>query len=70
MMDGRIGYIRSKLDEFNHKDTSSYPMLLSTIQVFMVHFGMVGSKPIGESKSSYQMNIANSDEALHEVGRY
>ena len=68
MMDGRIGYIRSKLDEINHKDT----IILSYAAKY--HFygpfrDAVGSKNQlqGASKSSYQMNIANSDEALHEV---
>jgi len=70
MMDGRIGYIRSKLDEFNHKDTIILSYAAKYHSSFYGPFrDAVGSKNQlqGASKSSYQMNIANSDEALHEV---
>ena len=70
MMDGRIGYIRSKLDEFNHKDTIILSYAAKYHSSFYGPFrDAVGSKNQlqGSSKSSYQMNIANSDEALHEV---
>ncbi|MEC7999738.1 MAG: porphobilinogen synthase [Pseudomonadota bacterium] len=70
MMDGRIGYIRSKLDEFNHKDTIILSYAAKYHSSFYGPFrDAVGSKNQlqGASKSSYQMNVANSDEALHEV---
>ena len=70
MMDGRIGYIRSKLDEYNHKDTIILSYAAKYHSSFYGPFrDAVGSKNQlqGASKSSYQMNIANSDEALHEV---
>ncbi|MDA9738755.1 porphobilinogen synthase [Pseudomonadota bacterium] len=70
MMDGRIGYIRSKLDEFNHKDTIILSYAAKYHSSFYGPFrDAVGSKNQlqGASKSSYQMNIANSDEAMHEV---
>lgn len=70
MMDGRIGYIRSKLDEFNHKNTIILSYAAKYHSSFYGPFrDAVGSKNQlqGASKSSYQMNIANSDEALHEV---
>ena len=70
MMDGRIGYIRSKLDEFNHKDTIILSYAAKYHSSFYGPFrDAVGSKNQlqGASKSSYQMNISNSDEALHEV---
>lgn len=70
MMDGRIGYIRSKLDEINHKDTIILSYAAKYHSSFYGPFrDAVGSKNQlqGASKSSYQMNIANSDEALHEV---
>ena len=70
MMDGRIGYIRSKLDEFNHKDTIILSYAAKYHSSFYGPFrDAVGSKNQlqGASKSSYQMNIANNDEALHEV---
>lgn len=70
MMDGRIGYIRSKLDEFNHKNTIILSYAAKYHSSFYGPFrDAVGSKNQlqGASKSSYQMNISNSDEALHEV---
>ena len=70
MMDGRIGHIRSKLDEFNYKDTIILSYAAKYHSSFYGPFrDAVGSKNQlqGASKSSYQMNIANSDEALHEV---
>lgn len=70
MMDGRIGYIRSKLDDFNHKDMIILSYAAKYHSSFYGPFrDAVGSKNQlqGASKSSYQMNVANSDEALHEV---
>ena len=70
MMDGRIGVIRSALDENKNKDT----IILSYAAKFASSFygpfrDAVGSKTnlAGASKKTYQMDVRNSDEALHEV---
>ena len=70
MMDGRIGYIRSKLDQSNHQDMIILSYAAKYNSSFYGPFrDAVDSKNQlqGASKSSYQMNITNSDEALHEV---
>ena len=70
MMDGRIGVIRSALDSNKNKDT----IILSYAAKFASSFygpfrDAVGSKTnlAGASKKTYQMDVRNSDEALHEV---
>ena len=70
MMDGRIGVIRSALDANKNKDT----IILSYAAKFASSFygpfrDAVGSKTnlAGASKKTYQMDVRNSDEALHEV---
>jgi porphobilinogen synthase len=70
MMDGRIGVIRSALDTNKNKDT----IILSYAAKFASSFygpfrDAVGSKTnlAGASKKTYQMDVRNSDEALHEV---
>ena len=70
MMDGRIGIIRNALEEENFKDT----ILLSYAAKYNSKFygpfrdAVKSSSNLGKSsKSSYQMNIGNKDEALHEV---
>lgn len=71
MMDGRIGRIRDALDD------SDFPLvqILSYAAKYASHFygpfrDAVGSAgALGKSsKETYQMDPANSDEALHEVG--
>jgi porphobilinogen synthase len=70
MMDGRVGAIRAALEKNNFQNT----VILSYAAKFSSNFygpfrDAVGSASnLGnESKSSYQMLTANSDEALHEV---
>ena len=70
MMDGRIGAIRVALEEKDHRNT----MILSYAAKYASSFygpfrDAVGSAAnLGKSgKESFQMDPANSDEALHEV---
>ena len=70
MMDGRIGLIRDSLEKQNFKDT----ILLSYAAKYNSKFygpfrdAVNSASNLGNSsKSSYQMNISNKDEALHEV---
>jgi len=70
MMDGRVGVIREVLDKNNYQDV----LILSYAAKYSSSFygpfrdainstGNLG----GASKSTYQMDISNSDEALREV---
>ena len=70
MMDGRIGLIRDSLEKQNLKDT----ILLSYAAKYNSKFygplrdAVNSASNLGNSsKSSYQMNISNTNEALHEV---
>ena len=70
MMDGRIGLIRDSLEKQNFKDT----ILLSYAAKYNSKFygpfrdAVNSALNLGNSsKSSYQMNISNKNEALHEV---
>jgi len=70
MMDGRIGLIRNSLEKQNLKDT----ILLSYAAKYNSKFygpfrdAVNSASNLGNSsKSSYQMNIFNKNEALHEV---
>ena len=70
MMDGRIGLIRDSLERQNLKDT----ILLSYAAKYNSKFygpfrdAVNSALNLGNSsKSSYQMNISNKNEALHEV---
>jgi porphobilinogen synthase len=70
MMDGRIGLIRDSLEKQNFKDT----ILLSYAAKYNSKFygpfrdALNSASNLGNSsKSSYQMNISNKNEALHEV---
>jgi len=70
MMDGRIGLIRDSLEKQNLKDT----ILLSYASKYNSKFygpfrdAVNSASNLGNSsKSSYQMNISNKNEALHEV---
>jgi porphobilinogen synthase len=70
MMDGRIGFIRRKLDENNFQDKIILSYAAKYNSKFYGPFrDAVNSKNnLGTSdKSSYQMNPANSLEALNEV---
>ena len=70
MMDGRIGAIRHALEEYEYANT----MILSYAAKYASSYygpfrDAIGSKKQGHTldKRSYQMNPANTDEALHEV---
>ena len=70
MMDGRIGLIRQALEEENFKDT----ILLSYAAKFNSKFygpfrdAVNSATNLGNSsKSTYQMNSSNINEAVHEV---
>ena len=70
MMDGRIGLIRGSLEKQNLKDT----ILLSYAAKYNSKFygpfrdAVNSASNLGNSsKSSYQMNMSNKNEALHEV---
>ena len=71
MMDGRIGGIREALEEDGHVNTL---IMAYSAKYASAYYGpfrdAVGSAGnLGKSnKNSYQMDPANSDEALHEVG--
>lgn len=70
MMDGRIGVIRKALEEASHTETA---ILAYSAKYASAYYGpfrdAVGSAAnLGKAdKKSYQMDPANSDEALHEV---
>lgn len=70
MMDGRIGAIREALEEAGHIHTRIMAYSAKYASAFYGPFrDAVGSSGnLGKStKDSYQMDPANSDEALHEV---
>ena len=71
MMDGRIGAIRKALDEAGHPLTQIMAYSAKYASAFYGPFrDAVGSaKNLGKSnKKTYQMDPANTDEALWEVG--
>ena len=70
MMDGRIGAIRSVLEENNHINTQILAYSAKYASSFYGPFrDAVGSSSnLGKgNKNSYQMDPANSDEALREI---
>jgi porphobilinogen synthase len=70
MMDGRIGAIRRALDENGYEHVRIMAYAAKYASVFYAPFrDAVGSAPaLGEGdKRTYQMDPANSDEALREV---
>jgi porphobilinogen synthase len=70
MMDGRIGDVRSALEAGGHRNTRILAYSAKYASSFYGPFrDAVGSAAnlAGGDKYSYQMDPANSDEALHEV---
>jgi porphobilinogen synthase len=71
MMDGRIGAVRASLDEQNHIHTRIMAYSAKYASSFYGPFrdavGSAGNLGTG-NKYTYQMDPANSDEALWEVG--
>ncbi len=71
MMDGRIGAVRTALENAGHVNTRILAYSAKYASAFYGPFReAVGSaKSLGRGgKETYQMDPANSDEALHEVG--
>ncbi len=71
MMDGRIGAIRTKLEADDHRNTLVLAYAAKYASCFYGPFrDAVGSAAnlAGGDKKNYQMDPANSDEALREVG--
>jgi len=73
MMDGRVGAMRTELDKFGYKDTG---IMSYTAKYASAYYGPfrdaldsapVKNKEIPKDKKSYQMNPANSKEALIEA---
>ncbi len=69
MMDGRVGAIRSALEDAGHCDTAIMAYAAKYASAFYGPFReAVGSQGrLKGDKRGYQMNPANSDEALREV---
>jgi porphobilinogen synthase len=70
MMDGRIGAIRQALDAAGHQDLAIMAYAAKYASAFYGPFrDAVGSSATlgGSGKQTYQMDSANSDEALREV---
>lgn len=68
MMDGRVAAIRSKLDEKGFKDT---PIMAYSAKFASAYYGpfrdAADSAPHFGNRKSYQMDVRNGREALHEV---
>ncbi len=68
MMDGRVGAIRAALDDAGH---ATVPILAYAAKYASAFYGpfrdAAGSAPQFGDRRSYQMDPANSDEALREV---
>jgi len=69
MMDGRIGIIRTALEESNHRDVQIMAYAAKYASAFYGPFrDAVGSRGLLKGdKKTYQMDPANSEEALREV---
>ena len=70
MMDGRVGAIRSMLETDGYADTIILSYAAKYASAFYGPFRDAvgaGRKLGGDGKKTYQMNPANSDEALREV---
>ena len=69
MMDGRIGAIRTALEKDGRKDTLLMAYSAKYASAFYGPFrdAVGSSKALKGDKRTYQMNYANSDEALAEV---
>ena len=68
MMDGRVGYLRSQLDEHGYTDVSIMSYTAKYASAFYGPFrDALDSAPKFGDKKTYQMNPANSQEALLEA---
>jgi len=69
MMDGRVGAIREGLDDSNHPDVSILSYAAKYASAFYGPFrDAADSTPQFGDRRGYQMDPANTDEALIEVG--
>ena len=70
MMDGRIGVIRKELEENKFYNTIiiSYAAKFASKMYTPFRDAVGSSTNLKSDKKTYQMNVANSDEALREVG--
>ena len=69
MMDGRVAALREALDDGGHEDTPILAYAAKYASVFYGPFRMAAdSTPQFGDRRSYQMDPANADEALREVG--
>jgi porphobilinogen synthase len=71
MMDGRVGRIRNALETAGHKDTLIMAYSAKYASAFYGPFrdAVGASGALKGDKKTYQMDPANSDEALREVAR-
>ena len=70
MMDGRVAAIRAALDEAGHQNVQIMSYAAKYASGFYGPFReAVGAGKLagGDGKATYQMNPANSDEAMHEI---
>ena len=68
MMDGRVGYIRKKLDEAGYENVSILAYSAKYCSAFYGPFrDALDSAPRGGDKKTYQMDPANVREAIREV---
>ena len=70
MMDGRVAAIRAALDEAGHENIQIMSYAAKYASGFYGPFReavCAGSLAGGQGKATYQMNPANSDEAMHEI---
>ncbi|WP_035806872.1 porphobilinogen synthase [Lunatimonas lonarensis] len=68
MMDGRVGYIRTVLDEHGYKDVSIMSYTAKYASAFYNPFrDALDSAPKAGDKKTYQMDPANAKEALIEA---
>lgn len=68
MMDGRIGYIRSAIDECGHTDVSIMSYTAKYASSFYGPFrDALDSAPKAGDKKTYQMDFSNSKEAMREL---
>jgi porphobilinogen synthase len=69
MMDGRVGAIRAALDAEGHQDTliMSYAAKYASAFYGPYREAIGSAKALKGDKRTYQMDFANSDEALREV---
>mgnify|MGYP004000884591 FL=1 len=68
MMDGRVGFLRSALDEVGFKNVSIMSYTAKYCSSFYGPFrDALDSAPKGGDKKTYQMDFANSKEAIREA---